>query len=70
MKRTLSIVYLLSTGGCIQQLSTNIEQSNELMEENIRLMTESKIAIEANTREIERSTNTMQQFGILFLKGF
>jgi hypothetical protein len=43
----------------MQQLNSNMQQSNELMIEN-------KAAIEENTRQIKNSTAAMKGFEILF----
>lgn len=66
MKRLLMLICLMTMVGCIQQLSNNIRQSNELMEENLQAMQASKAAIEENTHQIKRSTETMQQFQFIF----
>ena len=66
MRRLFLLVYLFAIAGCVQQLSTNLEHSNELMSQNLQLMTESKQAIEANTREITRSTNAIQEMQFVF----
>ncbi len=66
MKRILLLAYLLTVSGCIQQLSSNIERSNDLMTQNIQTVTESRKAIEENTRQIHRSTDTMMTFQFVF----
>ncbi|MBU6383364.1 MAG: hypothetical protein KGR16_03510 [Verrucomicrobia bacterium] len=66
MKRILLLVYILTVSGCIQQLSSNLERSNELMCQNIQAMGESRQTIEENTHQITRSTNTMIGFQFIF----
>lgn len=61
MRRAILLIFVLFVS-CIPQL----ERSNELMGENIQRMTESRQAIEENTHQIMRSTDTMISFQFVF----
>lgn len=62
MRRILLLIYTLTLASCIPQL----QRSNELMGENIQAMAESRQAIEENTHQIMRSTDTMTAFQFIF----
>lgn len=57
-------VLLICFAGCgsINEMNSNMQTSNRLMEENIVVMNVSKESIEENTRHIEQSTDTMKEF--------
>lgn len=59
-------VFYLGSCTTLQQMNSNMEQANIVMAENIKAMETSKATIEENTRQIERSTDTMQRFAYLF----
>ncbi|MBX7065639.1 MAG: hypothetical protein K1X28_00270 [Parachlamydiales bacterium] len=61
MRRILLLVYVL-LASCIPQL----QKSNDLMGQNIQAMAESRQAIEENTHQIARSTDTMMTFQFVF----
>jgi len=50
----------------MSQLNTQMENANELMAENIQSMAQSRVIIEENTRQIEKSTNAMRSFQFVF----
>jgi hypothetical protein len=43
-----------------------METTNVLMKENIQAIEESKLAIQENTREIQKSTTAMRDFQFVF----
>lgn len=47
-------------------LQHSMDRANELMTQNIQLMEESRVAIEENTHQIKRSTDTMIEFQVVF----
>ena len=61
MKKLL-LFLLVATGCSIADLSSKMDESNQLMKQNISAMTDTKKAIQDNTGEIHRSTETMQAF--------
>ncbi len=61
MKKILLLVVL---AGCT--LQHTMERANELMAQNTVIMEASKAAIEENTQQIKRSTDTMVEFQIVF----
>jgi len=65
MKGRFLLILTLFFSSCIQQLNQNLEKSNELVQQNMEALTQSRLAIEANTQEIHHSTQTMQQFQIV-----
>lgn len=68
IKKIFLLISLSFLTNCItlQQMNSNMQEANELMAENIQVMQTSKLAIEENTRQIQRSTNTMQGFEFIF----
>lgn len=66
MKKILTLLTFLCLASCaIQQMSSKMEQANELMSENIQTMENSKATIDANTQEVKKSTETMQMVAII-----
>jgi hypothetical protein len=62
MKKQFLFLFLLFLASCatMNQLNNNMSYANELMYENIQSMEISRQAIEENTKEIQRSTETMR----------
>lgn len=58
--RFIAILLLLAGCSTIDQLNSNMQNANEIMLENVHTMEVSRTAIEENTRQIERSTQTVQ----------
>ena len=72
MRKKILFIIIACLASCttIHQLNTNMEEANVVMSQNIEAIQASKAAIEENTRQIERSTDTMQRFAYLFPIGF
>ena len=65
MIKSIAVVLLLFVvPGCgsLDQMHSNMQQTNELLKENSRIMTASQETIGTNTEEVRKSTETMMQF--------
>ena len=59
MKKLFSLLVLLLATSCgINEMSSNIDESNQLLKQNIATMTEARKGILENTKEVKRSTAT------------
>lgn len=64
MIKAIAVILLMIVAGCssIDQMHSNMQQTNELLKENSRIMTASQETIGTNTEEVRKSTETMMQF--------
>lgn len=64
MKALILFGILICFAGCgtLREMNSNMEKTNELLDENIVVLTESKGTIENNTAAVTHSTDEMQEF--------
>lgn len=63
MKKRLALLLLMVAAGCgVTDVSSKMNESNDLMKQNATTVREANQAIRANMKEVNRSTETMHSF--------
>jgi len=63
MKKRLALLLLMVAAGCgVTEVSSKMNESNDLMKQNVTTVREANQSIRANMKEVNRSTETMQSF--------